>query len=84
MHSTRFSRPVILTRHAALRMAQRSISMDELLVVLDTGDTRYKDDAHLWAYKHLADRADNLICAVLVLEDVVVVKTIMHNFTLED
>ncbi len=29
-------------------------------------------------------RADNLVCAVLVLEDVVVVKTVMHHFTLED
>ena len=84
MHSTRFSRQVILTRHAVVRMAQRNITMEELLTVLDTGETRYKDDAHLWAYKHLAGRADNLICAVLVLEDVVVVKTIMHNFTLED
>jgi hypothetical protein len=48
--------------------------------VIDTGDTRYKDETHLWAYKHLANRTDNLICAVLVLETVVVVKTIMHNF----
>jgi L-asparaginase/Glu-tRNA(Gln) amidotransferase subunit D len=31
----------------------------------------------------LADRADNLICAVLVLEDAVVVKTVMHHFTPE-
>ena len=83
MFSTRFNRPVILTRHAALRMAERSISRAELLAVVDTGDTRYKDATHLWAFKHLADRADNLVCAVLVLEDAVVVKTVMHHFTPE-
>jgi hypothetical protein len=35
-------------------------------------------------YKQLPGRADNLICAVLVLETAVVVKTVMHNFILED
>ncbi len=83
MFSVRFNRLVILTRHAAQRMAERSISPAELLVVVDTGGTRYKDDAHLWAFKHFNQRDDNLVCAVLVLEDAVVVKTVMHHFTPE-
>ena len=73
----------MLTQHAQVRMVQRSISMEELLVVVDTGDTRFKDDTHLWAFKNLPGRTDNLVCAVLVLEDVVVVKTVMHEFVLE-
>lgn len=84
MYSIRFQRPVVLTRHATQRMAERLISEAELLAVVDTGDTRYKDDTHLWAFKHLADRDDNLVCAVLVLEDAVVVKTVMHHFTPEE
>ena len=84
MHSTRFNRPVILTRHAVKRMAERQITEAELLTVIDTGGTCFKDDNHLWAYKHLAGRTDNLICAVLVLETAVVVKTVMHDFTLEN
>lgn len=52
--------------------------------MIDTGGTRFKDDTHLWAYKHLDGRSDNLICAVLVLEAVVVVKTVMHEFTPEE
>jgi hypothetical protein len=83
MFSIRFQRPVVLTQHAQVRMVQRSISMEELLVVVDTGDTRFKDDTHLWAFKNLPGRTDNLVCAVLVLEDVVVVKTVMHEFVLE-
>ncbi len=83
MHSRRFDRPVIFTRHARLRMDERNISEEELLVVIDTGETRYKDASHLWAFKHIAGRADNLLCAVLVLEDSVVVKTVMHHFSLE-
>jgi hypothetical protein len=83
MYSARFNRLIVLTRHAAIRMAQRSISNAELLEVIDTGNTRFKDDSHLWAFKHIAGRADNLICAVLVLEDAVIVKTVMHDFMLE-
>ncbi len=83
MFSVRFQRLVVLTQHAKVRMGQRSISMDELLVVIDTGDTRFKDDTHLWAFKNLPGRTDNLVCAVLVLEDAVVVKTVMHEFVLE-
>ena len=83
MHSRRFDRPIILTRHARLRMDERNISEAEWLAVIDTGETRYKDASHLWAFKHIAERADNLVCAVLVLEDSVVVKTVMHHFSLE-
>ena len=83
MHSRRFDRPIVVTRHARLRMDERNISEAELLSVIDTGETRYKDVAHLWAFKHIAERNDNLVCAVLVLEDAVVVKTVMHHFSLE-
>lgn len=84
MYSTRFSRSVILTRHAIQRMKERHISEEELLDVVDTGGCKFKDETHLWAYKHLENREDNLICAVLVLESAVVVKTVMHQFNLED
>jgi hypothetical protein len=83
MFSVRFKKPVVLTHHAISRMKQRSISLDELLLVVDTGDMRFKDDTHLWAYKHVPGRTDNLVCAVLVLEDAVIVKTVMHEFLLE-
>ncbi len=64
-------------------MDERNISEAELLAVIDTGETRYKEASHLWAFKHIAERADNLVWAVLVLEDSVVVKTVMHHFSLE-
>jgi hypothetical protein len=32
-------------------MADRNISEAELLRVLDTGDTRFKDATHLWAFQ---------------------------------
>jgi hypothetical protein len=80
MHSKRFARPVVVTQHARARMAERNISEAMLLEVIDTGETRYRDENHLWAYKSFSERADNMLCAVLVLEDALVVKTVMHHF----
>jgi len=80
MHSKRFARPVVITQHARARMAERNISEAILLDVIDTGDTRYRDETHLWAYKLFPERADNMLCAVLVLEDALVVKTVLHHF----
>jgi len=80
MESQRFQRPVVITRHAAARMAERGIGEAELLEIIDTGDLRFRDETHLWAFRYFPARDDNLVCAVLVLEDAVVVKTVMHRF----
>lgn len=83
LFSLRFERPVVLTAHATQRMATRNIGIEDILRIIDTGETKYKDDSHLWAFKNFQDRQDNLLCTVLVLENVVVVKTVMHHFQLE-
>lgn len=82
MFSARFSRPVVLTKHAAQRMVERQVDQAQLLRVIDEGDTRYSDATHLWAWLAVPGRDDNLLCAVLVLETVVVVKTVMHRWEL--
>ena len=81
LFSQRFQREVYITRHAMERLLERSIPEMLLLEVIDTGDTRYKDETHLWAFKSFPERDDNLLCAVLVLEDRLIVKTVMHHFT---
>lgn len=81
MFSDRFQRRIVVTRHARERMNQRGISDDVLVEVIDNGETRYRDATHLWAFKEFPERHDNLLCAVLVLEDAVVVKTVMHHFS---
>ena len=82
MFSIRFQRSVIITRHARIRMTDRGIPDAMLLDVIDYGETRYRDDTHLWAYKDFPERNDHLLCAVLVLENAVVVKTVMHHFSI--
>jgi len=80
MFSIRFQLPAVISSHAKIRMVERDISEEILLEVIDLGDARYKDATHLWAFKEFPERHDNLLCAVLVLENCVVVKTVMHHF----
>lgn len=81
MFSVRFQRRIVVTRHAHDRMIERSISDAMLVEVIDSGEMRYRDPTHLWAFKEFPERHDNLLCAVLVLEDAVIVKTVMHHFS---
>jgi hypothetical protein len=82
MFSNRFNRQVVVTRHAAQRMQERDVSEALLLQVIETGQIRHSDSDRLWVWKDVDGRADNLICAVLVLEDALIVKTVMHHWEL--
>lgn len=84
MHSSRFNRQIIITNHAQIRMNERNMTQAMLIDIIDTGTEKYSDESHLWIFKHFADRADNLICAVLVLENSVIIKTVMHHFSVEE
>ena len=80
MHSARFNLPVVLTEHAKLRMVEREINAALVLEIIDTGTLKDAGKAHYWLYKHLDDREDNLLCVAAVIDNAVVVKTIMHHW----
>lgn len=84
MNSTRFGRAVRITRHASERMRDRGITDELLSDLIETGTVRHKDDIRLWIFKSYPDRDDNLICAAAVLEDEVIIKTVMHHFELKE
>lgn len=84
MFCQRFGLEVHVTRHARERMVQRGITEALLCELLETGQTRYKDETRLWVAKAMEGRHDNLVCAAVVLEDRVIVKTVMHHFQWED
>ncbi|CAO1661381.1 DUF4258 domain-containing protein [Halomonas sp. NYA30] len=84
MYSKRFNREVHITRHARERMQQRGLNEAQLSELLETGKTRFKDETRLWIAKAFVQRTDNLICAAVVLEDQLIVKTVMHHFEWEE
>ena len=80
MHSARFGLSIVLTEDAKLRMAERKIDEALIVDIIDTGTLKGAGRAHYWAYKHFDDRDDNLLCVAAVIDNVVVVKTIMHHW----
>ena len=84
MYSERFGRDVKITRHAMQRMRTRCITDLELAVLVEEGQTRYKDEHRLLVAHGFEERLDNMLCAPVVLEEkLLVVKTVMHHFSWE-
>ena len=80
MHSTRLNLQVILAEHARVRMEERNIHAALVLEIIDSGTLKEAGNSHYWLYKQLPDRTDNLLCMAAVVDNVVVVKTIMHHW----
>ena len=80
MNSKRFNLPVVLTEHSRQRMAERNIESVLVLEIIDSGTLKEAGGLHYWLYKQLPDRTDNLLCVAAVIDNVLVVKTIMHHW----
>ena len=80
MHSNRFGLPVVLTEHAQLRMEERGIDAALILDIIESGTLKEAGGMHYWLFMYFPDRADNLLCVAAVIDNVVVVKTIMHHW----
>ena len=80
MFSQRFQLPIVIPAHAEERMVLRQMSEDLPLDVVETGVDRDAGAGHHWLYKHYLDRNDNLLCVAAVVDNVFVVKTVMHHW----
>jgi len=65
-------------------MERRGIDAATLEQVIEEGEIKRRDEVNFWVFKHLPERADNLICAAVVEQAAVVIKTVMINWELED
>ncbi len=82
--SNRFGKNVWVTRHARESMLRRKVDADTLKRLIEEGEVKRRDEASLWVFRHIQDRADNLICAAVVEQAALIVKTVMINWELED
>lgn len=80
MRSTRFQMQVVLTEHAKARMVERDLSAALVLDIIDNGMQRDAGGTHYWLYKQFPERQDNLLCVAVVIDNVLVVKTVMHHW----
>jgi hypothetical protein len=65
-------------------MIERYIDNTLLLDLIETGTLKSKDSVHLWIFKYYPERDDNLVCAAILLQEAVVVKTVMINWQCEE
>lgn len=82
--SARFGKPVWITAHARASMLRRNIADDVLEHVIEEGDMRRRDERSLWIFKYIEGRSDNLVCAAVVEQAALIVKTVMIDWQLED
>lgn len=82
MYSERFGKDVVITEHARQRMAERGIGEALVLDLVETGQIEDIDAPHLFIHKSFPGRHDNLVCAAAVEEELLVIKTVMVNWTL--
>ncbi len=83
MFSQRFDRQIFLTEHARQRMLERDIADERLVDLIESVEIRHQDETRLWITKSHTDRQDNLLCAAVVLENQLVVKTVMHHLEIK-
>ncbi|CAI10275.1 hypothetical protein p1B35 (plasmid) [Aromatoleum aromaticum EbN1] len=82
--SKRFGKNVWVTNHARESMQRRDIDDATLEQLIEEGEIKRRDELNLWIFTQIQERADNLICAAVVEQAAVVVKTVMVNWELED
>ena len=80
MFSQRFQLEVVLTVHARERMMAREMTDALIFDIIETGVDKDTGGGHHWLYKHYPERHDNLLCVAAVIDDVLVVKTVMHHW----
>lgn len=80
--SQRFNKPIQLTRHARARMLERNLTEVMLLDLIEHGEMKLKDQQHGWFFKAYPQRTDNLICAAVIIDNAIIIKTVMINWQL--
>ena len=64
-------------------MLRRNVDMATLLQVIENGAIKRSDEMNMWVFMHIQERDDNLVCAAVVEQAAVVIKTVMINWELE-
>jgi hypothetical protein len=82
--SARFGKSVWLTDHPIESMAKRNVTLVEVKRLIEEGEYRTKEASHGWIFHHFESRDDNLICAAVVTEQAIIVKTVMVNWQERD
>ena len=82
--SERFGKNVWISNHARQRMLWRNVDLALLQKIVETGTIQQRDSENAWIFSEIEGRLDNLICAAVIEQKAVVVKTVMVNWEQEN
>ncbi len=71
---------IVLTVHAQQRARERNINPELIQDIVDNGTQQEAGPGHFWFYKHYPERDGNLLCVAAVIDNVLVIKTVMHHW----
>jgi len=80
----RFRKNIWLTSHARESMVRRRIDAASLEFVIEQGEIKRRNNTHMWVFKHIEGRTDNLICAAVLEQAAIIIKTVVTNWEQED
>ena len=76
-YSEKFGKNIWLTNHAIEAMAKRKIILPEVKKLIELGDYMDVEAGHGCIYYKFSKRDDNLMCAAVVNEKAIIIKTLM-------
>jgi len=65
-------------------MAKRNVTLAEVKRLIEEGVYRTKEASQGWIFHRFESRHDNLVCAAVVTEQAIIVKTVMVNWRERD
>nr|WP_306670499.1 DUF2283 domain-containing protein [Acidithiobacillus ferrooxidans] len=66
-----------MTHHARKRIRERHIREVDIMEIVEGSTVRAKDDRRIWIYREFPNRQDNLLSVAALLDDVIIIKTVM-------
>lgn len=71
---------IVLTIHAQQRAQERRMSHQIIQDIIDNGEQKEASPGHYWFFKYYPERDDNLLCIAAVVDNVLIIKTVMHHW----
>ena len=65
-------------------MRKRGLNEETVLDVIETGAMMEKVSGHWWIHKNVESRQDNRVCAAVLVDQAVIVKTVMVNWQIQE
>ena len=81
-YSSKYKKNVWLTNHAIEAMAKRKITLPEVKTLIESGSFKSVEGSDGWIFYNFPEREDNLICAAVVNDQAIIIKTVMIRWQL--